>query len=918
MNPKWRTGGMKPAFLAMAAVVVFSALGFALRVYNVGNQSIWADEMYTMQYARMGFLDILRFQLATFDPHAPLFMFIERLWVPIAGDNALSFRFPTIFFGVLLIPTLALLGRLMTRPAVGILAALLLVANPFHVWYAQEARTYTVTAFLVAVSTALFVKIVTRRTNAVVWASYVIVTTLSVYSHYFSFLIVLSQNLGFLLLWRKRKLNLWHWLGAQAMFVVPYLPWVGFAAELVLRHITEETAKPFWGVWPLLAQAFSIGWFISPNRLPWFPAFIGLICVAALSVAVPRVKADVEGRMTPGQALSILILSILVPVIGAYSYYVMTGRYFVQERYLIISSPAFTLTIALGLLQLRRLANFLPVLLGLGLVGLQLVSLFSLYTRFPKPDYPGVAKYIEQNEREGDAIVVMGDVVSLAFSFYYEGGLPVGNISDSLPDEKIAEMLDDVVGSHSRVWFLPYGDRPFDNDVEAWLDNHAFKMENRWMKTARYVLYSTSAGLPRSVRQLGQEFESGVELTSYSLTSDQLAPGDAVQLSLQWKSLRDGSQDFKVSVRLTDEEGHIVNQFDRRPADDKRSTLSWVAGESMTDNLGIMIPAGSPPGQYGLELGLYNIATGQPLRSVAREGQRSLALVSLQPVTVVGSGSLATEAYLRVGQMVSANFGSLIRLLGFDRLRASATPGDRLSVAGYWQALTAADRDYSAVFRFVGRDMPASAEATDAIGPPSFRTSRWQSGQTVRDFMDIVLPKRLQSGTYDVFLAVTDGSVELQPSQSDQLLLGTVQVRSRQRSFKAPKPEQPYSARFGEVAEFLGYDLKPVRRDQPAILALYWRSLRETDTSYTVFVHLLDRGEKVVAQSDSTPASGATPTTSWVAGEIVADRHVIALPGDLPPGVYQIEVGLYDATTGVRLRGDGGEDRILPGEVVLP
>jgi hypothetical protein len=46
---------------------------------------------------------------------------------------------------------------------------------------------------------------------------------------------------------------------------------------------------------------------------------------------------------------------------------------------------------------------------------------------------------------------------------------------------------------------------------------------------------------------------------------------------------------------------------------------------------------------------------------------------------------------------------------------------------------------------------------------------------------------------------------------------------------------------------------------------------------------------------DGQPAAGARPTTGWVPGEYVTDRHELVIPADLPPGEYVVEVGLYDA-----------------------
>jgi len=51
------------------------------------------------------------------------------------------------------------------------------------------------------------------------------------------------------------------------------------------------------------------------------------------------------------------------------------------------------------------------------------------------------------------------------------------------------------------------------------------------------------------------------------------------------------------------------------------------------------------------------------------------------------------------------------------------------------------------------------------------------------------------------------------------------------------------------------------------------------------------------AQHDGDPVEGFTPTTRWLPGEVVADRHVLHIPPEAPPGSYKLFTGMYEFET---------------------
>lgn len=122
---------------------------------------------------------------------------------------------------------------------------------------------------------------------------------------------------------------------------------------------------------------------------------------------------------------------------------------------------------------------------------------------------------------------------------------------------------------------------------------------------------------------------------------------------------------------------------------------------------------------------------------------------------------------------------------------------------------------------------------------------------------------------------------------------------------------------FGSAITLKGYTLVSDKLAPGDIvqITLFWETAVSLQTRYKVFLHLVDANGQLVAQRDSEPGGGLNLTTRWPPGETIIDNHGILIPSDLPPGSYQIRIGLYDLTDpNARLpilTGDGPVDAYL-------
>ena len=89
-------------------------------------------------------------------------------------------------------------------------------------------------------------------------------------------------------------------------------------------------------------------------------------------------------------------------------------------------------------------------------------------------------------------------------------------------------------------------------------------------------------------------------------------------------------------------------------------------------------------------------------------------------------------------------------------------------------------------------------------------------------------------------------------------------------------------------------DLEP---GQELPVTLYWQGLRTMDRSYTVFAKLLDPQHQMWSLVERLPADGYN-TIYWLEDEVVVDGFALPAPSNIPPGVYWLNVGLYDQISG--------------------
>ena len=112
-----------------------------------------------------------------------------------------------------------------------------------------------------------------------------------------------------------------------------------------------------------------------------------------------------------------------------------------------------------------------------------------------------------------------------------------------------------------------------------------------------------------------------VKLVGYALDQETVRPGESLVLTLYWQAIAPMETSYTVFTHIIDEGGAIKAQKDGRPVESTYPTTQWRSGEIVVDPHEIMVGPEVAPGRYTIEVGLYQLESGQRLEVIAADGQ---------------------------------------------------------------------------------------------------------------------------------------------------------------------------------------------------------------------------------------------------------------------------------------------------------
>ncbi|MGD8398686.1 MAG: glycosyltransferase family 39 protein, partial [Anaerolineae bacterium] len=673
-----------PVLLTLLAIVLLAAV---LRFYQIDGQSLWNDEGTSVALAGQSPGAIA--SAAAADIHPPLYYWLLAGWTQILGTSEVAVRSLSAILGTLLVALTFWLGRRISGPALGLVAALLAAASPFQVYYSQEARMYILAAVLAAAAIAVLVRIVARPS----WPAYaalVLTEAAGLYTHYSFAFVVIAINLAYLL-WLAaerqrvgagRSLRVVTWLLSQAAAFLLYLPWLPTALRQVTSWPTRTEPTPIavalteaWR-WIVFGPTIETATVVIPLLVTALLTLLGLLWLARPSPekasrsatpgqngsapAAPAGTAQARRRWTA----TLLFLWLALPLASMLAVGLYREAYL---KFLLVTTPAFHLLAAIALRSRVPRLRLPNVVLGLAqLLALLLIlwpsarALHNYYTdpSYARDDYRAIAGYLEAVGRPGDAIVLNAPGQQEVFRYYYDGGLPVHPLPverplDPATTQAALEALAEPGGwVYAVLWATDESDPG--RFVESWLDEHTYKATDSWYGNVRLAVYAVPKAAPEVpdvvLDTTLTDADTGDEVTllGYSLLDERLVAGDIAQITLFWRADHTPSRRYKVFVHILDRANQIVGQRDTEPGGGALLTTLWPPGEAIRDNYGVPIHPATPPGEHRVEVGMYDVETGRRLLTPDGASQ-----VWLEPVSVARPPAPAAPAALGMEEVVN-------------------------------------------------------------------------------------------------------------------------------------------------------------------------------------------------------------------------------------------------------------------------
>ncbi len=258
------------------------------------------------------------------------------------------------------------------------------------------------------------------------------------------------------------------------------------------------------------------------------------------------------------------------------------------------------------------------------------------------------------------------------------------------------------------------------------------------------------------------------------------------------------------------------------------------------------------------------------------------------------------DASLQTQRPLDAHFAGGMSVLGIDLPQGAAIrPGRPMPVTIYFSTSQPIENFYTLFLHLADGQNRLLYQFDGVPAQGRHPTAQWIPGAVFADTYWIQPAEAMVDGLATLSLGFypVDDISQRQPlldatgaQLGDRLLLATVRLHANPAVASAPAT--PPLAQWEHGITLSHAEVESNADGEPQRLQITWQATQVLQTDYTIFVQLLDRQGKLLAQIDQRPQQGNYPTSTWQAGDRIEDSYQFSSPGT---GWQQMIVGFYDA-----------------------
>lgn len=433
-----------PSWTRIALIAILAA-ALALRLADVGGESLWLDEGVAIRMASLPLHETVAATAA--DVHPPLYRSLLHVWISGFGHSEAAARLLSVLAGTLSVFWVARIGQRLLGPFGGLSGAALLAVSPIAIRYSQDATSYALYV-CAGLASWFFLLCWLERRRLLDGLAYALSTAALLYVHNTAWFTWAAQWLVFAISLARApggraELSL-RWIFLQGAVLMLYAPWLP-----VLVHQIGSVGADFWI--PRPTPRTLAGTALDFAGSPWMLALFG---VAVLAGAL--VRRTHEEPMQPWPASTAVLLPwLILPVAGPYLASYVFAPIFLT-RVTLVALPAACLLAARGVstvrASLRRAACVAALLL------LMAQPLVSYYREPNKERWREAVADLEAWSSPGDLVIVnSGFCKENVVDYYLERRdldivpFPEGH-SAVLPAD--LDTLRKLIAGRSRIWLF--------------------------------------------------------------------------------------------------------------------------------------------------------------------------------------------------------------------------------------------------------------------------------------------------------------------------------------------------------------------------------------------------------------------------------------------------------------------------------